>query len=124
MKKMTQYTILFRFSVFFFLVSLSFKVKHPLIFPFVSNNPSFKSSRKKKMKSALVVFLSSVYVVSASESTPGCLLRDGDVHLGEARDDVVVAQDGERVRRRHGARLSSLAGAFSQILNPGFLPSA
>mmetsp|Transcript_3474 Transcript_3474/g.14184 ORF Transcript_3474/g.14184 Transcript_3474/m.14184 type:complete len:555 (+) Transcript_3474:1144-2808(+) len=52
------------------------------------------------------------------------LLRDGDVHLCEARDDVVVAQDGERVRRRHGARLSSLAGAFSQILNPGFLPSA
>mmetsp|Transcript_7374 Transcript_7374/g.29881 ORF Transcript_7374/g.29881 Transcript_7374/m.29881 type:complete len:557 (+) Transcript_7374:1139-2809(+) len=52
------------------------------------------------------------------------LLRDGDVQLGEARDDVVVAQDGERVRRRHGARLSSLAGAFSQILNPGFLRSA
>ena len=74
----TVYDPLSIFRFFFLWVSL-LKVKHPLIFPFVSNNPSFKSSRKKKMKSALVVFLSSVYVVSASESTPGCLLRDGDV---------------------------------------------
>ena len=40
------------------------------------------------------------------------LLRDGDVQLGEARDDVVVAQDGERVRRRHGEVVSSLRCAF------------
>lgn len=43
------------------------------------------------MKSALVIFLSSIHVVSASENTAGCLLRDGNVaeKVGRYRSQLV-----------------------------------